>query len=109
MTQDHLEAAPLAHEQADIVSAPAALSLAVVGWSLSLFLVISYVLCVLYGLLVPSYPMHPAWSAFLPGFVWLSWSSFALGLIEVFAYGWYAAVVFVPLYNAFAKRLRRAG
>lgn len=87
--------------------APSPLSLRVVGWSLSLFLVVSYLLCVAYGLLVPSYPMHPAWSALLPGFSWISWSSFFLGLAEVFAYGWYAAVVFVPLYNWFSAHLNR--
>ncbi len=86
---------------------PSFLSIRVAGWSLSLFLVVSYVLCVVYGLLVPSYPMHPAWSALLPGFSWISWSSFFLGLAEVFAYGWYTAVVFVPLYNWFSARLRQ--
>ncbi len=84
----------------------AGLSLAVVGWSMSLFFVITYALCVIYGLLVPAYPMHPAWSALLPGFTWISWSSFLLGLVEVFVYGWYVALVYVPLYNVFAWRLR---
>ncbi len=88
-------------------NAPAAgrLSVVVVGWSLSLFLAVSYLLCVLYGLLVPSAPMYPAWSSFLPGFEWISWPGFFLGLAEVLAYGWYAALIFVPLYNWFARRL----
>lgn len=83
------------------------LSLAVMGWSLSLFLAITFVLCVIYGLLVPSQPMHPAWAPLLPGFVWLSWGSFVIGLVETFAYGWYAAAVYVPLYNFLSFRLRK--
>lgn len=76
------------------------------GMSLGLFLVITYLLCVLYGLTTPVRPMHPVWAPLLPGFVWLSWASFFLGLVEVFVYGWYIAVVFAPLYNYFAARAR---
>jgi hypothetical protein len=39
-----------------------------------------------------------------PGFTWLNWPSFFLGLVETFAYGWYVALVFGPLYNFFAAR-----
>ncbi len=94
-----------------MTNAPAVpgLSVAAVGWSLSLFLAISYLLCVIYGLLVPGAPMHPAWSPFLPGFRWISWFDFFLGLVEVLAYGWYAALVFVPLYNRFARRFAAPG
>ena len=30
--------------------------------------------------------------------------AYLIGLIEAYLYGWYAAVVFVPLYNFFARR-----
>jgi hypothetical protein len=51
------------------------------GMGLSLFLVISYVLCVLGYLFVPDLPIaHSALSIFLPGFILLSWPSFLLGL-----------------------------
>jgi hypothetical protein len=73
--------------------------------SLGLFLVISYVLCVLYGLVISDQGMHQFLAAVLPGFTWLTFPSFILGLIESFAYGWYAAIVFVPLYNWFSARL----
>ena len=50
------------------------------GMGLSLFLAISYVLCVLGYLFLPSLPIaHSALSIFLPGFTLLSWSSFCLG------------------------------
>ncbi len=82
------------------------LSIRRTGLVLGLFLVISYLLCVGFGLLVPEqFRMYPAWQAFLPGFTWLSPASFALGLVESFAYGFYISVVFVPIYN----RLGRAG
>ena len=74
------------------------------GLSLSAFLAISYVLCVLFDLWFPAQAMNPVWSPLLPGFAWLSWPSFFLGLVETFAYGWYVALVFGPLYNFFAAR-----
>ena len=75
------------------------------GMGLSLFLVISYVLCVLAYLLLPSLPIaHSALSIFLPGFELSSWPSYCLGLVESFGWGWYVALVFAPLYNFFAAR-----
>lgn len=82
------------------------LPLAPLGASLSAFLMISYVLCILLGLVWRDGDLHQPWLQFLPGFTWLTWQSFFLGLIETFAYGWYVALVFVPLFNFFARRLR---
>ena len=74
------------------------------GLSLGLFLALSFVLCVLLGLVVPDFGMHQPWLQFLPGFTWLTWPSFFLGLIESFAYGWYVALIWGPLFNFFAGR-----
>jgi len=74
------------------------------GLSLSAFLVVSYVLCVLFDLWLPAQAMNPVWSPLLPGFTWLTWPSFFLGLVEIFAYGWYVALVFGPLYSFFAAK-----
>lgn len=75
------------------------------GHALSLFLVISYLLCVGFGLLVPGgLRMYEAWAPLLPGFEWLTWSGFLFGLVGAYLYGWYIAVVFVPLYRAFGRR-----
>ena len=75
------------------------------GMALSLFLAISYVLCVLGYLFLLGLPItHSALSIFLPGFTLLSWSSFFLGLLESFGWGWYVTLVFGPLYNFFAAR-----
>jgi hypothetical protein len=50
--------------------------------------------------------MYKAWQDLLPGFEWLSWQSFSLGLIESWGYGWYFALVWVPIYNFFAVRVK---
>ena len=72
------------------------------GLSLGLFLAITYVLCVGFDLLFPGQAMYQTWVRLLPGFTWLTWQSFLLGLIESFAYGWYVALIFAPLFNFFA-------
>ena len=87
-------------------SAPSRLRLVPLGLSLSLFLVISYVLCVLLGLIWPGGGLHQPWLQFLPGFTWLTWPSFFLGLVETFGYGWYIALVFAPLFNLFMARAK---
>lgn len=76
------------------------------GMSLGVFLGVTFLLCVLFDLWFPNQAMNAAWAPLLPGFTWLSWSSLLIGLVESFAYGWYAALIFAPLYNFFAARLR---
>lgn len=83
------------------------LSLFAVGHATSLFLAITFVLCVVFDLLFPAHAMFQAWQKLLPGFHWLSLSSFFLGLIESYAYGWYVALIWAPLYNVFALRKQR--
>lgn len=56
---------------------------------------------------LPSHAMYQSWQRLLPGFTWISWSSFGLGLIESYGYGWFVALIWVPLYNVFAARERR--
>jgi 2TM family of unknown function (DUF5676) len=80
--------------------------LAVFGLSLGLFLTITYVVCVGYDLIFPGEAMYQTWLRLLPGFTWLTWPSFVLGLVESFAYGWYVALIFCPLFNFFAARFK---
>ena len=84
------------------------LSLTAVGHATSLLLAISFVLCVAFDLLFPAHAMFQTWQALLPGFTWLSWGSFFLGLVEAYGYGWYVALVWVPIYNVFALRRGRS-
>lgn len=74
------------------------------GLSLGSFLVISYVLCVLFGVFVSDRGMHQLFAQLLPGFIWITWPSFFLGVIWSFLCGWYVAVVFAPLFNFFTER-----
>jgi cytochrome c biogenesis protein CcdA len=79
-------------------------SLLAIGHATSLFLVISYVLCVAFDLVFPEHAMYEAWQKLLPGFEWISWKSFFIGLVEAYGYGWYFALIWVPLYNVFTAR-----
>ena len=74
-------------------------------WSLGVFCAISFVVCVLYGLVVPrTLHMVQFLEMTLPGFHWLSPGSFELGLVESFLYGAYAGLVFTPIYNFVVRR-----
>ncbi len=79
------------------------------GMASSIFLAVSFILCVLGYLLFPSLPVpHGLLSVVLPGFVLLTWRSFLLGLVESLGWGWYVSLVFAPLYNYFVHRFSRA-
>jgi hypothetical protein len=78
-----------------------------VTWALGLFGAVTFVMCVLYGLVVPkAFHMVQLLEIALPGFTWLSLGSFVIGLVESFLYGAYAGLVFVPIYNFVSRRCR---
>jgi len=82
------------------------LSTKVWAWSLGLFGAVTFLLCVLYGLIAPSsLHMTAVLEQVLPGFRWLTVGGFLIGLVEAFLYGVYAGVVLVPIHNAVRKRL----
>jgi hypothetical protein len=83
------------------------ISLVAVGHATSLFLAITFALCVGFDLLFPEHAMYSVWQKLLPGFTWINWNSFLLGLIESYGYGWYFALIWVPLYNVFAAKATR--
>lgn len=81
------------------------LSIKIVTWSLGLSGAVSFVVCVLYGLIAPeSLHMHEFLESALPGFRWLTLGGFVIGLVESFLYGVYAGLVFAPIYNGLSKR-----
>ena len=80
------------------------ISLSAVGHATSLFLAITFTLCVGFDLLFPEHAMYKAWQDLLPGFEWISVKSFFLGLVEAWAYGWYFALIWVPIYNFVSLR-----
>ncbi|GMR09037.1 MAG: hypothetical protein BMS9Abin26_2049 [Gammaproteobacteria bacterium] len=75
------------------------LSLVAFGHATSLLLAISFTLCVGFDFFFPGHAMYESWQNLLPGFEWISWKSFFFGLIESYGYGWYATLIWVPIYN----------
>lgn len=80
------------------------LSIKVMSGALGIFTAFSFTLCVIYGLIAPPSLHSPqVLEAVLPGFKWLTFMGFCVGLIESFLYGVYAGLVFVPVYNFLAR------
>ena len=76
----------------------------VLGAAMASFLGLAYLACITYDLLFGE-QMYRAWVALLPGFSWISWTSFVLGLVESIAYGFFFGLVFAPAYNFFLVRV----
>jgi len=83
------------------------ISLVAVGHATSILLATTFALCVGFDLLLPDHAMYSVWQKLLPGFTGINWSSFFIGLIESYGYGWYIALIWVPIYNVFASRSSR--
>ncbi len=80
------------------------ISLLAMGHATSLFLAITFTVCVAFDLIFPEHAMYRAWQDLLPGFEWISLGSFFLGLVESYSYGWYFALILVPIYNVIAAK-----
>ena len=81
------------------------LNIRVVTWSLGTFTLFSYLVCIAYGLIVPaSLHMHQFLEITLPGFTWLTFWGFLIGVVESFLYGVYGGLVYTPIYNFFYTR-----
>ncbi len=76
-----------------------ALSIKAIGHASSVFLAMTYSACVVFDLIFPESAMYSHWQVFLPGFRWLSWGDFFLGLVESYGYGWYFALIWGAVYN----------
>jgi len=74
----------------------AMLNTKLVSWALGIWAGISFVLCVIYGLVTPgaAHGMQTFLEQVLPAFRWLTWWGFLLGLVESFLYGVYAGLAF---------------
>lgn len=81
------------------------LNIKIVSLSLGIFTSIGFILCVVYGLIVPPVMHAPRLLEMaLPGFKWLTFIGFCVGLVESFLYGALAGLVFVTIYNALHRR-----
>ncbi len=71
-----------------------------VSLALGLTFAISFLVCVLWGLLLPEpMHMHRFLELVLPGFRWISIGSTVLGLVESFLFGVYFGVLYAPIHN----------
>ena len=81
------------------------LNIRVMTWSLATFTLLTYTVCVLYGLIVPErLHMVQFLEIVLPGFKWLTLGGFFIGLLESFLYGVYAGLVYTPIYNFYHQK-----
>ena len=60
------------------------LAIVPLGLSLSAFGVISYVLCILFGILVSERGMHQLLPQLLPWFTWITWPTSFIGVVWSF-------------------------
>ena len=84
------------------------ISLYAVGHATSLFLAITFTLCVGFDVLFPSHAMYHAWQKLLPGFTWISLGRFCVGLVECYGSGWVRARIAGPLLNVILAQMRPA-
>ena len=76
-----------------------------VALSVSALVTVSFILCMVWDLMVPTeWQMYRIWEVLLPGFRYLTVGTFVLGATESFLTGLYVAAMFVPLFNFFQKR-----
>ncbi|WP_339872942.1 DUF5676 family membrane protein [uncultured Brevundimonas sp.] len=80
----------------------------IVSWTLGIWASVTFLICVVYGLIAPENLHAPAMlEQLLPGFTWLTWPGFLLGFAKSFLYGAYAGLVFCPIYNWLNRRWGR--
>lgn len=78
------------------------LSIPALGATLATFFGTVYVLCLVAAALAPAWPMHLIWPLLLPGFS-ANALGLLIGLVEVVAYGFFVAVIVVPVYRFFDR------
>jgi hypothetical protein len=86
------------------------LNVKAVSSSMAVWSGITFVVCILYGLFVPgSLSVHQGLGQVLPGFRWLTFGGFLIGLGWTIVYGVYAGWLFAAIYNRLSKRWAAAG
>ena len=80
------------------------LNIKVWAFSLGSWMGLTFSICVLGGVVAPDLPIaHRTLELLLPGFIWISPGSFALGLVEAIFYGAYSGGLFAVLHNFFKR------
>lgn len=82
------------------------MSMKIVSSALGLTAALLYLLCIAYGLTNPSSGhMREFLTIALPGFEWLTWKGFLIGLVKSFLTGVLVGLIYAPVYNAVQHRL----
>ncbi|MFV1948819.1 MAG: DUF5676 family membrane protein, partial [Anaerolineales bacterium] len=69
-------------------------------WASGILVALTFTLDMVFGILFPNWwVMQNFWEKILPGFTFITWGNFFLGLVESFLSGVYFAVIVVPVYN----------
>ena len=86
--------------QVTITNGDCMLDTKLVTWTLAIWSAVTFVVCVIYGVITPqSFHTAALLEQVLPGFTWLTAQGFMIGLVESFLYGVFAGVTFCPIYN----------
>ncbi len=76
-----------------------------VAWRLATSAAVTFAFDMLLEVAFPGWrAMQKIYEDLMPGFKFLSWGTFFLGLLEAFVGGIWVAVLFVPIYNYFSRR-----
>lgn len=84
------------------MTTPSRIAIVPLGMTIATFFVVTYVLCVLIGVLISPQGVQQLYPMLFPGFTWITLPSFFIGLFWVVVYGWYIAVTFGVIHNFFA-------
>lgn len=84
---------------------PLQLSARALGAALASFALISFLLCMLLGMVAPDWGLHRPWLQFYLGLTGFDLRSLVLGTVQSIAFGGYAGVTIAVLFNLFNRRL----
>lgn len=90
--------------QSDTAPAPLQLPLRICGATLAAFAMISFLLCMLLGMIAPDWGLHRPWLQFYLGLTGFDLRSLALGTVQSLAFGGYAGVMIAFLFNVINRR-----
>ena len=90
--------------QSGLTATPMRLSTRAFGATLAAFAVISFLLCMLLGVVAPDWGLHRPWLQFYLGLTGFDLRSLMLGTVQSIVFGGYAGVMIAFLYNVFNRR-----
>ncbi|TBF72818.1 hypothetical protein [Rhizobium leguminosarum] len=79
-------------------------SVPVLGATLAAFATISFLLCMLLGLVAPEWGLHRPWLQFYLGLTGFDLRSLALGLLQSVIFGGYAGALIAAIFNFISRR-----